>query len=228
MASWLVEAAWGSHTAPTEQVAATMPPRVSMPLARTAARSRAGDHGDFTLAAILEETPNLLPAVRPMTSLPRKVRARRSPTATITSSPASKPKPSLIIARRSIEATRKAQWRLSALARSMAWDSSSRKRIAVEMAGQFVAGGQIGQAAHFARTLGGVAHQPDQPRGAPIVVRHARAGHGEIAPRPWRWRFRYPARKKPEVGIARFQHRLQLARGVPARMPSRKTARRWR
>ena len=39
MASWLVEATCGSHTAPTEQVAATSPLRDSMPTARTAARS---------------------------------------------------------------------------------------------------------------------------------------------------------------------------------------------
>jgi len=36
MASWLVEAAWGSHTAPTLQVAATRPEQVSMPVERTA------------------------------------------------------------------------------------------------------------------------------------------------------------------------------------------------
>ena len=35
------------------------------------------------------------------------------------------------------------------------------QRIAVEMAGEFVAGGQIGQAANFADALGCVAHHAD-------------------------------------------------------------------
>jgi len=47
----------------------------------------------------------------------------------ITSSPASKPKLSLIIARRSIEATKNAQLRFSALADSIAPDSSSRNAL---------------------------------------------------------------------------------------------------
>ena len=51
--------------------------------------------------------------------------------------------------------------------------------VAVQMAGQFVAGRQIGQAAHFARALGGVAHQTDQPLGDAVRARHARARHGE-------------------------------------------------
>jgi hypothetical protein len=129
MASWLVEAACGSHTAPTLQVAATMPLRVSTTLARTLARSREATTVISRSEQFFSTTPNLLPATRPMMSLPRRVRERRSPTPMIPSSPASKPKLSLIIASRSMEATRKAQWRDSALALSMAVVSSSRSAL---------------------------------------------------------------------------------------------------
>ena len=60
MASWLLEAAPGSHTAPTEQVAETWPPRVSITLSRTAARSRPDDDGDFALVAVLEDDAELV------------------------------------------------------------------------------------------------------------------------------------------------------------------------
>jgi hypothetical protein len=99
--------------------------------------------------------------------------------------------------------------RLSALADSMAWDSSSRKGVAVEMAGQFIARRQIGEAAHFAETFGGIAHQPDQARGAAVPRRGSGSAHGEID--------RPQAPGDFDVGheggrstAARFQHRLKL------------------
>ncbi len=47
------------------------------------------------------------------------------------------------------------------------------QRIAVEMAGKFVAGGEIGEPLHLAGAFGVFAHDPDQALGAPVAARHA-------------------------------------------------------
>ena len=54
------------------------------------------------------------------------------------------------------------------------------QRVAIEMAGEFVAVGQIGEALIFARPLGGVAQDADQPLGAAVLAGDARARHAEI------------------------------------------------
>ena len=62
------------------------------------------------------------------------------------------------------------------------------QRVAVELAGQFVAGGEIFQALHFARPLGGFLHHSDQALGAAVLARHADAGQAVAIPPPWRKR----------------------------------------
>ena len=77
------------------------------------------------------------------------------------------------------------------------------------MAGQLVAGGQVGQTAHFARTFGGVAHHAGQPRGTAIDGGKAGAGHGQCDGAQRRGDLHID-QERIGARIARAQQRLHL------------------
>ena len=176
IASWLEEAPEGSHTAPAEIVADTMPARVSTTSSRTMARKRSATSAISRSLQLPRMTPSLLPAMRPMMSLPRSERAMRSPDGHDHFVGGVKAIGSLIIASRSIEATRKAQVRFSAR-RFNGLCEFFAQRVAIEMSRQLVARGQVGQALRIARFSSVMTLTVPVRRSARPVRRHAHAAH---------------------------------------------------
>ena len=66
------------------------------------------------------------------------------------------------------------------LARAIAMLKLDAQRVAVEMAGQLVAGGQIGETLHLTLLLGGFAQHADHALGAAFIV--GDAGTGNVKP----------------------------------------------
>ena len=200
-----------------------MPQRVSTPLARTAARRRDGHDGDFLFRAVLQDDAELVAggaadhvgaaqgAGQPVAHAHDHFLAGIEAEAVIDHG-------------QPVDGGD--QEGAGAVLGLGALDGAGQflaQRVAVQMAGQFVARRQIGQAAHLAEAFGDVAHQADDAHGACPLRRACGCRPWYRRPRPWRRR----SRNRP--GRCRTACRAGSAcRSRPRRrsavMPSRKAS----